>query len=245
MTDNLKIFLRQANNAFWERFDMLIQRYINKLAFMVIRNADLLQSIPACMKSSEYEKAHLKDVPDFKIREKFFRYALSKASVPGMHLEFGVYKGDSINLLAKICPTTQFVGFDSFEGLPEAWGVGSQKGSFSIKGLLPPVRKNVRLVKGYYDQSLPSFLEKNNEAVSFLHLDSDIYSSTKFVLNQLRDRIRPGTIIVFDDYLNYWGWEDNDFKAFMEYIDSLDDLSFEYIAQMRYTGRVAVKMIEK
>lgn len=90
---------------------------------------------------------------------------------------------------------------------------------------------------------MPAFLEMNAEPkVRILHMDSDIYSSTIFVLRSLRDRIAPGTIIMFDDFLNYWGWEEHDFKAFMEFVKEAS-IDFEYIAQMRYTGRVAVRIL--
>jgi len=243
--NKLSIFLRAMNNAVNERIGLFFQRWINKIASMVLRNSDLITAAQAAISSAKYEKEHLLNTPDFKSREKFFSFCLDKVKNDGLHLEFGTYKGDSINIFAKLCPNVYFIGFDSFEGLPETWGVGSQKGAFSIDGKLPAVRSNVRLVKGFYDSSLPLFLEGINEdeKVTFLHMDSDIYSSTIFVLNALKDKIVPGTIIVFDDFLNYWGWEEHDFKALTEFINE-SEFSFEWIAQMRYTGRVAIKILE-
>lgn len=48
------------------------------------------------------------------------------------YIEFGVYKGDSIKYVAQqfINPNSEFLGFDSFEGLPEQWG-DLPKGTFS------------------------------------------------------------------------------------------------------------------
>ena len=39
----------------------------------------------------------------------------------GLILEFGVHMGKSINILAKKMNGKKLYGFDSFEGIPEAW----------------------------------------------------------------------------------------------------------------------------
>jgi hypothetical protein len=70
---------------------------------------------------------------------------------------------------------------------------------------LPHVSSNVTLIKGWFDQTLPPFLEKHPAPVSFLHVDCDLYSSTKTIFDSLRTRFRPGTVIVFDEYFNYPG----------------------------------------
>ena len=71
------------------------------------------------------------------------------ASKTGLHLEFGVYKGNSINHFAEASPDVTWYGFNSFEGLPEAWTLGAKAGAFSIGGNLPPVRGNVRLTRSF------------------------------------------------------------------------------------------------
>ena len=39
----------------------------------------------------------------------------------GLFLEFGVYKGTSINFISSLIPDKKIYGFDSFGGLPEEW----------------------------------------------------------------------------------------------------------------------------
>ena len=46
------------------------------------------------------------------------------------------------------------------------------------------------------------------------NIDCDIYSSTKDIFDIAGDRINPGCIIVFDEYINYPSWEQHEFKAF-------------------------------
>lgn len=80
-------------------------------------------------------------------------YALSLAAPGELHLEFGVFKGRSISHTAKRRPDQNFFGFDSFEGLPEAWVRSPSStypaGYFGLEAL-PTVPNNVKLIKGFF-----------------------------------------------------------------------------------------------
>jgi hypothetical protein len=106
---------------------------------------------------------------------------------------------------------------------------------------LPEVRPNVHLIKGWFDQSLPVFLESHPEKVDFLHIDSDLYSSARTVLTLLRDRIEPGTAIVFNEFFNYPGWKNGEYKAFNEFI-SQTGLGYEWLSYCCYDEQVAVRI---
>lgn len=138
----------------------------------------------------------------------------------GLFLEFGVFEGRTVNRIAdQIAGSGALVhGFDSFEGLPEDWNATGRKGAFSAKGIQPAVRPNARLHAGWFDQSLPPFLQEHPGPLSFLHIDSDLYSSARTVLTGTRDRIHVGTVILFDEFLNYPGYEAHEFKAFAEFL---------------------------
>jgi hypothetical protein len=153
--------------------------------------------------------------------------------------EFGVFKGSTINHIATLTSKTVF-GFDSFEGLPEKWNQGLQKGHFAVKKL-PRVRENVTLIKGWFDQTLPSFLEKNPGMIGFLHVDCDLYSSTKIVFDLLQSRLAAGAVIVFDEYFNHPEWEQGEHKAFHEFLKKAD-LSCEYIGYNCKGEQLAVKL---
>jgi hypothetical protein len=73
-----------------------------------------------------------------------FLHSLERAPKEGLALEFGVWSGRTINLIAdRVGPSRTVHGFDSFEGLPEDWiGVYSE-GYFHTGGTLPYVRSNV------------------------------------------------------------------------------------------------------
>jgi hypothetical protein len=174
-------------------------------------------------------------------REAVLRLALAEVdrNRPGLYLEFGVYKGTSINLIASVTQSTVH-GFDSFEGLPEDWRDGHDKGEFRVAAL-PIVRSNVTLHKGWFSDTLPPFLDKERASVCFLHVDCDLYSSTKTVFSSLADRLLPGTIIVFDEYFNYPGWQEGEYKAFMEFV--AEGRHFEYLAYNCRSEQVAVRLL--
>ena len=107
---------------------------------------------------------------------------------------------------------------------------GYQTGKFDLGGELPLVEDNVVLFKGWFDNTLPSFVnEHRNENCAYINIDCDLYSSTKFVLNQLKNNIGKGTIISFDEYVGQIGWELDEYKAFQEWIDE-NGMKYRYIA---------------
>lgn len=160
---------------------------------------------------------------------------------PGLVLEFGVYRGESLNYIASLVPDRVVYGFDSFEGLPETWRIGTEeRGCFKTK---PPtdLRGNARLVVGLFQNTLNSFLEAANHNVAFVHIDCDLYSSTKFVLDAVTPWLAPRAIIAFDEMIGYRGCEDHELKAFKEF---LEDTGFEYRVIGRRHGCSAIVRIE-
>jgi hypothetical protein len=162
------------------------------------------------------------------------KYALDNVKIEGDFLEFGVFQGRSINIIAEKFPDQKIYGFDSFKGLPEDWVVSKnntyEKGRFSLGDDLPDVRDNVELVVGWFNDTLENWIESNNNSVSFLHIDCDLYSSASYVLKTLNEKIKVGTIIVFDELLNfesnvgidYEFWENGEWKALNEWMNDFD-----------------------
>jgi hypothetical protein len=153
-------------------------------------------------------------------------HALRLVNREGLFLEFGVGGGQTISRIAELSKAHVF-GFDSFEGLPEPWRTGYPKGYFS--GAIPRVPSKVSVIKGWFSETLPKFIQEHNEPVAFLHVDCDLYSSTKCIFDFLHPRIGPGCVIVFDEYFNYPGWQNHEHKAFMEFIN-WHQLGFRYDA---------------
>ena len=202
------------------------------------RNIEVERQRLALKDTAEYVEARLAHVDSFTSQFDLLTAALQHArNRDGLFLEFGVYSGQTINHIAGRIPCKVY-GFDSFEGLPERWRDGIGPGFFKVDRL-PPVRPNVVLVKGWFDQSLPPFLKEQTHTVAFMHVDCDLYSSTKTVFELLRPRLEPGTVIVFDEYFNYPGWRDGEYKAFQEFLRA-SGLSYKYIGYNRWHEQVAV-----
>lgn len=156
-------------------------------------------------------------------------YAFSLRSKPGLIVEFGVWRATSINFLAGLTDETIY-GFDSFEGLQEDWaGWAHPKGFFNRSGRLPDVAANVRLIKGWFDETLAGFLSEHPESFSFVHIDCDTYPATSTILTAAEDRFVPGTVVLFDEYFGYRGWRQGEFKAWREFV-SRRGLRYDYKA---------------
>jgi hypothetical protein len=178
----------------------------------------------------------------FDARSQLHAYALSKVPKEGLILEFGVFRGDSINALADALQlqedTRPLYGFDSFEGLEEDWaGHECLAGTFDLQGKLPPVRERVRLVAGWIDKTLPPFLSEHPDPIALLHVDTDTYTPCKLILSLVQDRLRPGSVVIFDELLAYPGWQVGEYKALCETMTK----PYRFIA---FSGHHAAMVIE-
>lgn len=169
--------------------------------------------------------------------------ALDLAPTEGLVLEFGVFHGRSLNLIAARDKRPVF-GFDSFSGIPEAWG-DEPAGAYSTDGRKPQVPEHVTLVDGWFEKTLPGFVAQHAQTpAAFVHIDCDIYSSTRCVLEHLDAHLVPGTVLVFDDFLGIPNARDHEYRAWNEYVASRG-VSFEYLSftamgrevSLRITGR--------
>jgi hypothetical protein len=149
-------------------------------------------------------------------------FAIRRAPAEGLLLEFGVFRGTSINqfagILAKRRDARPIYGFDAFRGLSEDWFGKSlpKETNFNRGGKPPRVRPNVRLVIGWLDDTLAPFLAENPGPIAFMHIDTDTYTPCKLALELCRERFVDGTIIVFDEHHGNPNWRNGEFKALNE-----------------------------
>ena len=172
----------------------------------------------------------------FKMPTDLLSYAV-KLAEDGLFLEFGVATGTSINHIAKEAGSRTVYGFDLFKGLPEHWRHGYGTGQFSQQ--IPVVQNNVELIVGLFADTLPQFLETHGQPAALIHIDCDLYSSTKTIFDRLTNRIIPGTVIIFDEFWNYPGWKHHEYQAFMEFV-SERGTDFRYDALVSGSQQVCV-----
>ncbi len=176
--------------------------------------------------------------------------------IPGDIAEFGVASGTSLmafvrmnNIFNKLRPhpvaKKHVFGFDSFEGLPDldsaidlateearrnddmrAGGFDSS-GTYSTLLEFVAAHDNCELFKGWFSDTVPEFLTKRPHAVfSLLHVDCDLYESTRDALSPTIKRLAPGGVILFDEvfHRDYPG----ETAAFWEiYNDAANQISLE------------------
>tara|TARA_B100000287_G_C20626348_1_gene777978 strand:+ start:489 stop:1229 length:741 start_codon:yes stop_codon:yes gene_type:complete len=193
--------------------------------------------------------------PNVKYTLRLLERSTQYADRYGWWMEFGVANGGTCTYIAKrlkelhpVLKNKQVYGFDSFEGLPEDWDLGSltpsvknitKKGAFSTSGVIPEVlikTPNITPVKGWFNESLPKWLKENadeNSRVSFLHLDADLYSSTKTVLDCLVPYFKEKCVIHFDEFAHYVNAGEGEYKAFREFLEENKDI----ILNVRALGR--------
>ena len=147
-----------------------------------------------------------------------------KISINGHWCEFGVREGRSLNWLIEEYPQQVIHAFDSWQGLPEEWDNGT--GKVADMSCDPPaVPDHIQLHEGWFKDTLPKWKQQHKGPIAFLHMDADIYSSTKEVLTALNDQIVTGTVITFDEFCNFRlsgkmsKWQDQEFLALTEWLD--------------------------
>jgi len=205
-------------------------------------NIDSLGWLASGLASHEYARVHMRKARRFGSKFELLEFGLSQAPRNGACMEFGVFEGTTINHLAKLLPDRRVFGFDSFKGLPENWTQGTPKGTFALDRR-PVVRDNVTLIEGLFDRSLPPFRENFGDGeLSLIHIDCDLYSSTQAVFANIGYLVKPGVVIVFDEYFNYPDWQSHEHKAFREFAES-KDISYEYIGLVPSGMQVAVKIL--
>lgn len=171
------------------------------------------------------ESGHFVHVPSMSLKQmkrlSYFSRMLALArNVDGTVVECGVGTGDSLLMLLFLSHQEgrgrHVWGFDSFRGFPEpgAEDLGRRKPKkgelatdrLSIENMLKVggfdplfLESNLTLVEGFFEQTLREY---PGPPIALLHIDADLYSSTRTVLQSLFPRVAPGGVVLFDEYIN-------------------------------------------
>ena len=161
--------------------------------------------------------------PSFADRFQLYEYIQSEVlkGQPIDYLEFGVSRGVSFLRWAEINShqASRLFGFDTFEGLPEPWvsvSAVAPTGAYSTKGVVPETGDHrVQFVIGLFNATLRPFLEHfQPRSRLVIHNDSDLFSSTLYMLVTLDPILVPGSILIFDEFANPM----HEWRAFSDYV---------------------------
>ena len=193
-------------------------------------------------------------------REKMLKLAMQYAvasKLDGDYLEFGVYKGDTFSGAYHLARfngpiAMKFMAFDSFSGLPEIKGVDSEfkqynqgQYAYGVENFKNNILKRgvdlkkVEIIPGWFDQSLNQELAGKIKLVSaaIIWIDCDLYESTLPVLNFIKDFLRDGTIIIFDDWFCFRGHPDRgERRAFREWLEKNQEFTVSEFQKFGWHG---------
>lgn len=140
--------------------------------------------------------------------------------VPGHIIEFGVWKGYSTRVIrdellqCSIWERAQrrkrIYACDSFEGLPESYE-HLKAGTFATP---VPRLKGVRIVKGFFEDSLTPKLAAEVGRVSLAHFDADLESATTTALDWVAPLLHGGSLLLFDEF---FGEDPAERRAFVDW----------------------------
>ena len=170
--------------------------------------------------------------------------ALQMARPDGIVAEFGVFHGKSIRLISSMT-SSAVDGFDTFEGIPEQWG-DEPAGSYTANKEIPErVPNNVRFHVGLFSDTLPGYVASlpppEQLPVRMLNIDCDLYQGTVEILHYLSDRIGPGSVLIFDEYLMTPTWKEDEYKAFQEACEKFG-WEYEYLGFSLFSKQVSVRI---
>jgi hypothetical protein len=199
-----------------------LRTLVKKLMAKVLPDSKKLVYLAYLPRIKTFLNTHTEDYPVFENRLKLYDYINNKSIDNGTieYLEFGVYYGASIKYWSNLNTNanSKFYGFDTFTGLPEKWEnfTGSMHMNYhDVSGKYPQIDdKRVSFIKGLFQNTLPVFLKSfkcNSQLI--INNDSDLYSSTLFVLTYASNLLVPGTIIIFDEFSSML----HEFRALEDY----------------------------
>jgi tetratricopeptide (TPR) repeat protein len=164
----------------------------------------------------------------------------------GMVCEFGVGSGRSMRMTQEILPLDiQCHGFDTFTGLPQAWG-DEPAGSYSTGGLVPVLEGDVNFHKGLFSETLPPFFKQvghEDAFVAYANIDCDLYTSSMDIFENLHGRIVKGSILIFDEYICHATWRQDEFRAWRESCKRFG-WKYEYLGFSLATKQAVVRVTD-
>lgn len=135
--------------------------------------------------------------------------------------EFGIYRGIGSLMMETYFGRyegSQHYAFDSFEGLSKPQPIDNRP---DVAGIMSPsltktqkLLSKTKIYQGWIPEDLP---QNFSTKLDFVHIDLDLYEPIKGALNFIHPLLKPGAIILIDDYSTNWPGA---MEATNEYVES-------------------------
>jgi len=192
---------------------------------------------------------------------------LQSEGAPGVVIELGTNNGGWLKYFAdRLPPTFKLVGFDCFEGLPEAWDglpAGSIKGfgapvelwaddpaardrviADAARGISfpPPPQSNVSIESGLFSESLTRYLSQGwPQDLRLVHFDADLYISTRPMLDALCGPLKHRYLMLFDEFYSV----NHEFRAWNEFVALYRPRDWRVVAASEDGSQVLIEVNSK
>jgi len=226
-TDEIAVFTLAALRAF--NGD---PHGFNELLNYGFEDEPLVRSIAWILSLPKMPKVHFN-------RWSVYDHAIELSDRSRAFYEFGVWMGDSFKYI--VPHFAAGFGFDSFQGLPEDWGV-VPKGFYSSRGRVPDI-SNSEFIVGEFAATLPDFFNKKRPPAGLMNFDADLYSSTITALTNAHSVIDHQTTLVFDEFIVNNNWEQDEFKALNEFCENYG-YQYEVEAVSLFTKQVVCRLVK-
>jgi hypothetical protein len=167
---------------------------------------------------------------------------MKRNGVSGAFAEFGIFQGAWIERLFQMTTVVglqdrAIYGLDSFKGLSkpheeydtEFWKEGMYEASKSDveQRLKIRSRPRIKLIEGYFDNSLKTKEAESIGECCFARIDCDIYEPARQSLDFLSHRLSHGAVLVFDDWTHDYSVGEG--RAFAEWVPTVPHLQFKFL----------------
>ena len=199
------------------------QKFFGEAFIKIYRNLYSIKKVKSFHKNYVTNINNLRQYKSLTYWNNHFNH-LSANDVEGDIVECGVGNGQTLSYILFNLTYNEkhfnrrYIGFDSFVGFPEPsdkdnsprnpkkgeWNHTDEE--FVINNLNDLGFKNkhyekIKFIRRYFERTFQQ--EKDNiTKISLLHIDCDLYSSTKISLETWFDKLEKNGIMVFDEYLN-------------------------------------------
>jgi len=183
----------------------------------IFKDISVAGQLVAASEAAVWLHQHADKAPAFARRSALLESIVPQIPPDGDLAEFGVFDGAITRFMRPRFPNRRYHAFDSFRGVPEAMSLAVHQYSFDLDGKIPDLPPNTTIHAGWFEDTIPMWRERFGGSIAWAYIDCDLYESVCTVLEGLSDRIKPGTILSYDDWYNFPNWKQHSYRATQEW----------------------------